>query len=100
MKSNYTFSCGDKTLDTVPQYVYLGLLLSENMCYGMAKHVSMAANRALGLVIAKSKVFGFFSFESFSKRYDTMVWSVINYGASVWGARLFFCINSIQLRPA
>ena len=101
MKSNYTFSCGDKTLDTVPQYVYLGLLLSENMCYGkMAKHVSKAANRALGLVIAKSKVFGVYSFESFSKLYDTMVWSVINYGASVWGTRQFFCINSIQLRAA
>ena len=30
-KSNYSFSCGDKTFDTVPLYVYLGLLLSEKI---------------------------------------------------------------------
>ena len=64
----------------------------------MAKHVCKAANRALGLVIAKSKVFGGFNFETFSKLYGSMVWSVINYGASVWGTRQFTCINSIQLR--
>ena len=39
-KSNYTFKCGDKVLETVPQYVYLGLLLSEDLDYEkMAKHV-------------------------------------------------------------
>ena len=37
------------------------------MCYEkMAKHVSKAANRGLGLVIAKGS-FGGFNFESFSK---------------------------------
>ena len=100
-KSEFTFRCGDKILDIVPQYIYLGLLLTEDMCYEkMSKHVCKVANRALGLVIAKSKVFGGFNFETFSKLYDSMVWSVINYGASVWGTRQFTCINSIQLRAA
>ena len=100
-KSNCTFKCGDKVLETVPQYVYLGLLLSEDLDYEkMAKHVCKAANRALGLVIAKSKAFGGFNFRTFSRLYDTMVWSVINYRASVWGNRQFSCINSIQLRAA
>ena len=39
----------------------------------MAKHVCKAANRALGLVIAKCKVFGDFNFESYSKLYDTLL---------------------------
>ena len=96
-KSNYTFSCGDKAIDTVPRYVYLGLLLSENMCYEkMAKHVSKAANRALDLLIVKGKVSVGFNFESFSKLYDTMVWSVMSgeQGSSPE------CINSIQLHAA
>ena len=77
-KSEFTFRCGDKILDIVPQYIYLGLLLTEDMCYDkMAKHVCKATNRALGLVIAKSKVFGGFNFETFSKLYDSMVWSVM-----------------------
>ena len=50
----------------------------------MAKHVCKAANRALGLVIAIYKVFGGFNFESYSKRYDTIVWNVVSYGAAVW----------------
>ena len=29
-----------------------------------------------------------------------MVWSVVNYGAALWGIRHFNCINSIQLRAA
>ena len=67
-KSNYTFKCGDKVLETVPQYVYLGLLLSEDLDYEkMAKHVCKAANRALGLVIAKGKAFGGFDFRTFSR---------------------------------
>ena len=101
MKSNDTFKCGDRTLDTVPQYIYLGLLLSEDMCYEkMAKHICKAANRALGLFIAKCKVFGGFNSESYSKPYDTMVWSVVNYGAAVWGIWQFSCINTIQLHAA
>ena len=101
MKSNDTFKCGNRTLDTVPQYIYLGLLLSEDVCYEkMAKHVCKAVNRALGLVIAKCNVFGGFNFESYSKLYDTMVWSVVNYGAAVWRTRQFSCINTIQLRAA
>ena len=42
-------------------------------------HVSKAANRALGLVIAKSKSFGGLPFGSFTKLFDSMVWSIVNY---------------------
>ena len=76
MKSNCTFKCGNTTLDTVPQYICLGLLLSEDMCYDkIAKHVCKVANRALGLVIAKCKVFGGFNFESYSKLIYMVLWS-------------------------
>ena len=83
-KSEFTFRCGDKISDIVPQYIYLGLLLTEDMCYDkMAKHVSKAANRALGLVIAK-KFSEVLTLKHSVNLYDSMVWSVINYGASVW----------------
>ena len=60
-QSNYIFKCGDMCLEIVTQYIYiyLGILLTEHLDYNiMAKHVSKAANRALGLVITKSKSFG------------------------------------------
>ena len=100
-QSDHIFKCGDKCLKTVKQYIYLGILLSEHLDYNdMATHVSKSANRALGLVIAKSKSFGGLPFSSFTKLFDTMVWSVVSYGAAIWGTRQFNCINSIQLRAA
>ena len=67
----------------------------------MATHVSKSANRALArLVTAKSKSFGGLPFSSFTKLFDTMVWSVVSYGTAIWGTRQFNCINSIQLRAA
>ena len=101
MQTRFSFKCGTICLDIVSQYIYLGILLTEHMDYAkMASHVSKAANRALGLVIAKNKEFGGLPFKTFSKLFDTMVWSVINYGAAVWGSRQFSCINSVQLRAA
>ena len=34
----------------------------------------------------------------YSKLYDTMVWSVIDYGAAIWGTREYACINAVQNR--
>lgn len=64
----------------------------------MAKAVAKSASRALGLLIVKSKTHGGFQHKIFSKLYDTMVWSVISYGAGIWGTRDFSCINAVQNR--
>ena len=65
----------------------------------MAKTVAKSASRALGLLIVKSKIHDGFQHNIFSKLYDTMVWSVINYGSCIWGTRDFSCINAVQNRP-
>ncbi|CAG2200582.1 unnamed protein product [Mytilus edulis] len=92
-----SFKCGDLDINVVEKYTYLGLVLTEHLDYQiMAKHVAASANRALGLVISKYKSFGGLPFDSFTKLYDSIVWSTISYGAAVWGDRTFSCINSIQ----
>ena len=48
-----------------------------------ARHVAKVANRALGLIIAQDKAFGRLPFKSFTKLFDTIVWSVISYGAGI-----------------
>ena len=50
----------------------------------MAKHVAKAANRALGLVISRYKTFGGLPYNSYTKLYDSAVYSTISYGAAVW----------------
>ncbi|CAC5407696.1 unnamed protein product [Mytilus coruscus] len=92
-----SFKCGDLDINVVEKYTYLGLVLTEHLDYQiMAKHVATSANRALGLVISKYKSFGGLPFDSFTKLYDSIVWSTISYGAAVWGDRTFSCINLIQ----
>ena len=64
----------------------------------MAKMVSQAAGRALGLLISKYKTLGGMPFDVYNKLYDVLVWPVIAYWAAVWGDRSYSCIEAIQNR--
>ena len=64
----------------------------------MAKAVVRSASRALGLLIVKCKAHRGFQHNIYTKLFDTMVWSVINYGSSIWGTRDFSCITAVQNR--
>jgi hypothetical protein len=83
----------------VDRYRYLGLLFTEFIDYGiMAKEVSMSAGRALGLLIAKFKANGGFSFECFTKLYDSLVQPIFDFGAGVWGQTEHGCVNAVHNR--
>jgi hypothetical protein len=43
----------------------------------------------LSLLIVKSKAHGGFHFDAYTNLYDSLVWSVISYGAAIWGTRGF-----------
>ncbi|MCG8048458.1 MAG: reverse transcriptase family protein, partial [Candidatus Thiodiazotropha endolucinida] len=93
------FKIGETVLDVTSSYVYLGIMISEHLDYGiMAKHVSKSAGRALGLLISKYKAFGGLPFKTFSKLYESIVDSTINYGAAIWGDKRFSCIEAVQHR--
>ena len=100
-RSNHSLTCGKRKLVVTDRYKYLGLILTEYLCYEeMAKYVAKSAGRALGIVIAKYKSFGGLPFSSYSMLYDSIVWSTIIYGAAVWGTKQFSCINAVQSRAA
>ena len=99
VKSSFHFMCGDNDIDVIPEYKYLGLILNEHLDYNvMAKAVAAAANRALGLLIAKSKAYGGMPVHCFIKLYNALFGSIIDYGAAIWGTREFSCISSVQRR--
>jgi len=98
-RTDFQFSLNGNSLETVFQYMYLGLLLTEFLKYDdMAKAVAKSASRSLGLLIANCKTNGEFEFSTFSKLFETLVMSVIEYGASIWGNKDFSCINSVKNR--
>ena len=95
--TKYVFSCSSSSPEIVDRYVYLGLVIHEHLDWNVtAKVVAQSANRALGLLIAKSKFLGGMPYSVFSKLFDSVVWSVIAYGAAVWGSRKFSCIEAVQ----
>ena len=85
-KSEFVFTCGDDCIQYCSDHKYLGLVLNEFLDYNItAKSVALSANRALGLVIAKCKILGGgVSHGVFTKLYDSMVSSIVEYGASIW----------------
>lgn len=96
-RTTNTFKIGNNIVQIASHYQYLGLLLTEFLDYNeMAKAVSKSANRALSLLIVKTKANGGFQYSTFTKLFDTLVWPVISYGASIWGTRSFSCIDSVQ----
>lgn len=95
----FTFKCGHTELKIVEKYVYLGLVLTEFLDYNvMAKTVSQAASRALGVIIAKFNNAGGLPLNVYMKLYDSIVWPVIAYGSAIWGTRSFSCIDAVQHR--
>ena len=93
------FTCGTKNIEKCTHYKYLGLMLNEFYDYEqIAKHVAQSAHRALCLLIAKDKAHGGFDFEVFTKLYDSLVSSIIEYGAAVWGHKSYSCIEAVQHR--
>lgn len=84
---------------TVDKYVYLGITLTESLNYDVtAKVVAQSAGRALGLLIAKYRSIGGMPYDVFTKLFETLVWPVISYGASIWGFKSYTCINAVQNR--
>jgi hypothetical protein len=92
--TNANFKCGDLELDIVSEYKYLGLMLNEHLNWDLTvKTLAASANRALGVLIAKSKQFGGFPFDVFTSAYNAMVRPILEYGCEIWGftQRLTLC---------
>jgi hypothetical protein len=99
LRSSTEFECGDNIIHYANCYAYLGLVLNEFLDHNItAKAVAASANRVLCLVIAKCKVLGGVTYHVFTKLYDSLVSPIIEYGASIWGYKNLFCINTIHNR--
>lgn len=98
-KSDFNFMVGNTRLEVVSTYKYLGILLHEHLDYKVtADMVSKSAGRALGLIIAKSKLLGGLPFNTFYKLFQSTVVPIIEYGAAVWGYKEFSSVNSVYNR--
>ena len=61
-----------------------------------AKYAAQLATRALGILSSKCKQTGGMPYGVFTKLFDNTVWSVISYGAALWGIKEYSAINMVQ----
>jgi len=98
-RSNFVFRCDDSVLGYTDKYTYLGIVLQEHLDYNVTSlAVSKCASRALGLLIAKYMSAGGFTYDVYTKLYNSLVWPVIEYGSAVWGLQSCSCINAVHNR--
>ena len=60
------------------------------------QHTACAAKKAVGILIAKSRSSGGFTFDVYFHLFQTLVLPIINYTAAIWGHREYSCIQQIQ----
>ncbi len=94
-----TFQYREQQIQVVDRYRYLGLIFTEYLDFSiMAKYVSQAAQRVLGMLIAKSKAHGGMPYAVFTKLFDSLVQPIIDYGASIWDHKIHSSIQAVQNR--
>ncbi len=93
------YTLGDVMVQMVDRYRYLGLVLTQFMDLNLTvRYVAQVAQRALGVLAAKSKSQGGLPFRVFTKLCDSLVQPILNYGAAIWGHKSFSAIQAVQNR--
>ena len=88
-RTNCEFHIGNldnNQVQVVDRYRYLGIVLNEFLDFSVtARMVADAAHRAFGLLISKDKIQGGMPYKVFTKLYNALVQSIIDYGVAIWG---------------
>ena len=97
------FEMNGERIEVIEEYKYLGCTINQHLeCKGVVKERANAGTRALsswlrGCTAAIGEVKG----ETFMKLMETLVESVLLYGAEVWGCgRQLEQVEQVQLRAA
>ena len=96
LQSDFSFKCGEKTIEYEFEYKYLGFWFNEHL--DMEKSVSSvtkAASRALGAVYMKYLYAGGMSYDVYTKMIESVVEPVLFYCAGIWGTRKFPKVQSV-----
>ena len=93
---DYVFKCGNDIITYASEYRYLGLVLNEHLNWDKSvKCLAQAAGRALGTLVAKSKLMGGFDYHIYTEMFNALVRPILEYSAEILGYRDYQQINNI-----
>ena len=83
------FYIGDKMLEIVDSYKYLGIWIQCNLDASLTmNNLVQAGSRALSQIIGKTKNNYDLGYKTYSKLFDTMVCPILDYGCAAWNTGL------------
>ncbi len=98
-KSSFNFKCGEKIVDIVERYKYLGLVFDEFLDFNVtAGTLADSAGRALGAIYSKFKILKGLGYKTYTKMYETGVVPILDYCSGVWGFNRSSKADGIQNR--
>ncbi len=86
MRYQNEFKYGDNVLDVVDKYKYLGTILNGHRNFTVTANIlTCAGGRVLNSLLLKLSKFSNIGNTTFTKRFETSVWKVLEYGYEIWG---------------
>ena len=96
-QSAFTFKCGEKDIEYVSSYKYLGLWINEHLnMTKTVKELAKSASRALSALYSKCLRAGGMTLNVFQKLYESLVEPVLFYSCGVWRISDFKEIQMVQ----
>ena len=100
-RTQHSFKFGDKNLEIVQSYKYLGICINEHLEYKhTAAMLAEAGSRALGAL--RNKIYNLkdIMIGAFTTLFNAGITPILDYCAGVWGMGNFKCIEDVQLKAA
>ena len=98
-RTNFIFLYNGKSLDIVPKYKYLGVVLDEFLNFEVtADTLCDAAGRALGAVISRIHKYRDFRFNTFTTLFNSCVVPIVDYCSGILGYADNMKCDSLQNR--
>ena len=98
-QTDFNFQVGTNPITLAHAYKYLGFWVNEHWdMTESVNHIVTNANRSLSRLISKSRSAGGFPYAAFTKLFQSLVVSVVDYSAGLWGFKFHSKIQVIQNR--
>ena len=98
-QTEYAFKYDDMTLEIVPKYRYLGLIVHEHLDYNVTTNELLSSSsRSLGSLVSKYYAMDGMDYATYTKIFDSTVTPIIEYGSGVWGIKRYDSLERLQYR--
>ena len=97
LRENEKWYFNGHRIETVSKYKYMGIFVTPRIIWSSAKEgLSIQAKRGIITMSKLQNAIGYFEYHEFFKLFDSMIKSILTYGAEIWGFQESSFIENVQ----